>query len=68
MNVPVWPMGMVWHAGEQLELVVTTRDLFPTGAPVTGPPQFDDAAKSENGNLRIHTGASFPSYLIANRV
>jgi predicted acyl esterase len=68
LNVPVWPMGMVWHAGEQLELVVTTRDLFPTGALVTGPPQFDDAAKSENGNLRIHTGASFPSYLIANRV
>jgi uncharacterized protein len=68
LNVPVWPMGMVWHAGEQLELVVTTRDLFPTGALVTAPPQFDDAAKSENGNLRIHTGASFPSYLIANRV
>ena len=68
VDIPIWPVGMIWHAGEQLEVLVSAQDLFPTAAMVTGPPELGDASGSSAGHLVIHTGGSHPSRLTVSQV
>ncbi|WP_443216049.1 CocE/NonD family hydrolase C-terminal non-catalytic domain-containing protein [Rhodococcus sp. P14] len=68
VDVPIWPMGMIWHAGEQLELVISARDLLPTAALVTGPPVFEEDPLSEAGSVTVHTGEPYVSRLTVSRV
>lgn len=66
LDIPIWPVGMRWHAGEQLELVVSTRDLFPTSALVAGPPAELESA-SDAGSLTLWTGERYPSRVTVSR-
>lgn len=66
LDIPIWPVGMTWRAGEQLELLVSTRDLFPTSALVTGPPS-DAESTSDAGTLTLWTGERYPSRLTVSR-
>ncbi|WP_431236182.1 CocE/NonD family hydrolase C-terminal non-catalytic domain-containing protein (plasmid) [Mycolicibacterium psychrotolerans] len=68
LDVPIWPVAMAWHAGEQLELLISVQDLFPTSALITGPPAAGGEPTGDNGTITLWTGASYPSRLIVNRV
>ncbi len=57
METILWPVGMIWHAGETLVLTISSFDLqlfeFPT------PP-----VKTRNkGNHTIYTGGEYDSYI-----
>ncbi|HJT95932.1 MAG TPA: CocE/NonD family hydrolase [Mycobacterium sp.] len=67
IDVPIWPLAMTWHAGEQLELLISTQDLFPTSALVAGPPQLGEDAKSDAGQVTLWTGGQRPARLAVSR-
>lgn len=51
IDIAIWPMSMLWHAGEQLRLIVAGNKL-------AGFAQADNS-----GNHIIHTGRKYQSYL-----
>ena len=67
LDVPIWPVAMTWHAGEQLELVISTQDLFPTSALVAGPSQLDEESTSQAGSVTLCTGGQYPARLTVSR-
>lgn len=59
LDIPIWPYGMAWHAGQRLQVVLSGRDLMEDGvAPETAP------AASSASRIVIRTGASFDSHLL----
>ena len=58
VEIDLSPIGLLFHAGEQLRLVVSARNLL-------GPmmPQVDDYVPANQGQHIIHTGGSRASYL-----
>jgi predicted acyl esterase len=58
VQVDLFPVGLVFHPGEQLRLVIGARNTL--GAIMPGVPSY--AGQSE-GKLTVHTGGSQASYL-----
>ena len=71
VEIEIWPIGMIWHAGQQLRIRVSGHDLMPgsnmahkaTGVDV---PWFFETRNK--GNHIIHTGGKFDSYLLVPKI
>jgi uncharacterized protein len=59
LDIPIWPCGMRWHAGQQLRLVLTGHDLSVPYHPGETPNPNHNA-----GHHRIHTGGDHDSHLL----
>ncbi|MFK4302861.1 MULTISPECIES: CocE/NonD family hydrolase [unclassified Paenibacillus] len=60
VEIGFWPMGMKWHAGEQLELLITGVELLKR-------PEFPEMSSGpyiNQGTHTIYTGEEYDSYLI----
>ncbi|MFZ0448765.1 MAG: CocE/NonD family hydrolase [Desulfatiglandaceae bacterium] len=59
VEIPIWPTGMRWHAGEQLRLIVAGYNL-------KGPmfPGMPLAPTRNRGEHVIHTGGRYDSHLL----
>ena len=53
VEIGIWPMGMLWHKGEQLRLIIAGDKL---GGKM-------NLRSNNNGYHIIHTGPQYPSYL-----
>lgn len=59
VEVPIWPLGMRWRAGEGVEVLVSGRKLSTVEMPgLTG------AYTVNKGRVRIHGGGEYPSCLM----
>jgi uncharacterized protein len=68
VEIGIWPMGMIWHAGEQLRLVVQgyakwwmEDKLFPNG------PIFRYDVRNKGHHI-IHTGGKYDSHLLVPNI
>lgn len=61
VDIPIKPIGMMWHASEQLRVTIAGYNLTPTHAPglVPRPPRLRN-----RGEHIIHTGGKYDSYLL----
>jgi predicted acyl esterase len=67
VEIEIWPIGMIWHAGQQLRIRVSGHDLMPgsnmahkaTGVDV---PWFFETRNK--GNHIIHTGGKYDSHIL----
>ena len=59
VDIPIWPIGMRWHAGEQLRLIVAGHNLTPIPLPGIKPPLL-----RSKGEHIIHTGGNYDSHLL----
>jgi predicted acyl esterase len=59
VDIPLLPIGMRWHPGEQLRIIVAGFDLM-------GPmfPKLPLAPTRNRGEHIIHTGGRFDSHLL----
>lgn len=60
VEIQIWPMGMIFHPGEQLQLAIAGYDL-------SGPGRGHDRPiphAQNKGNHIIHTGGKYDSYLL----
>ncbi|MEH7521333.1 hydrolase [Priestia megaterium] len=60
IEIGLWPMGMKWHTGEQLELLITGVELLKR-------PEFPDMPAEptiNEGKHIIYTGGKYDSYLL----
>jgi predicted acyl esterase len=59
VEIPIWPTGMLWHAGEQLRVIVAGYNL-------RGPmfPGMPLAPTRNKGEHIIHTGGQYDSHLL----
>jgi hypothetical protein len=58
VEIDLLPMGLVFHPGEQLRLVISAQNLFGQWMPA-----LREYAPQNNGRHVIHTGGNYPSYL-----
>lgn len=59
VEVPIWPLGMRWRAGEAIEVLVSGRKLSTVEMPgLTAPYTVN------KGRVRVHGGGDFASCLI----
>lgn len=63
VEVGIWPTSMLWHAGEQLELIVSGQ--FQRDPQWFEPFKFD---VRNRGAHVIHTGGKFDSHLLVPRI
>lgn len=74
VEVPIWPMGMRWHAGQQLQVIVSASDLqisdvdMAFGRLEEKQPAFGLASEPGSPRLRIHTGGEYDSQLVYSTV
>jgi uncharacterized protein len=62
VDIPLWPLGFVWHAGEQLRVVVTDQPRRSgTGAALMPARSWDLVNRGEHN---FHTGGKYGSYLL----
>ncbi|KAH8691270.1 hydrolase CocE/NonD family protein [Talaromyces proteolyticus] len=59
VEIEMWPHGMIWEAGEQIQLIIAGHNLRPEIAWLT--PTVKTCNK---GTMVIHTGPEFNSYLL----
>ncbi len=59
VEIQIWPTGMVFHAGEQLELIITGRDFTELR-----PPNMIVVQDYNQGIHSVHTGGRFDTYLL----
>jgi predicted acyl esterase len=59
VEIPICPTGMLWHAGEQLCLVIAGYNLAPGAFPGINPPELRN-----KGEHIIHTGGKYDSHLL----
>lgn len=59
VEIPLWPLGMFWHAGEQLSVVVSDH---PIASGFMGPIFRADVIN--RGEHIIHTGGKYDSHLL----
>jgi len=57
-TIPLWPTAMRWHAGEQLRLRVSGRNLLPTLLP-----NLPDEPSQPGHRHVLYTGGRYPSVL-----
>lgn len=72
LDIPIRPLGMLWHRGEQLQLLLSVRNLQ-TGAQHLGPileVPFSSAAPDNQDSpaIRVHTGGDHDSFLLVSYV
>lgn len=60
LDIPIWPVGMCWHAGERLTLIISGRDLATPHHPDTPPNPTRNA-----GEHRVYAGGEYDSHLLA---
>jgi hypothetical protein len=58
VEIDLLPIGLVFHPGEQLRLVISAQNLFGQWMPA-----LREYAPQNNGSHVIHTGGNYPSYL-----
>jgi hypothetical protein len=58
VEIPLWPIGMRWHRGEQLRVRISGRNLVPPAVPGLPPEPTQAGSRHE-----IHTGGDRPSRL-----
>jgi predicted acyl esterase len=58
VTIPMWPTAMRWHAGEQLRLRVSGRNLLPTLLP-----NLPDEPSQSGDRHVLYTGGRYPSVL-----
>ena len=63
VEIGIWPIGMRWHAGEQLRLIIAGYNLTPVPLPGVKPPELRN-----RGEHIIHTGGRYDSHLVAPRI
>ena len=63
VDIQIWPMGMKWRAGEQLQLLIAGHKLSTVEMPGVAPPDTIN-----KGRHIIHTGGRYDSRLIVPRV
>jgi hypothetical protein len=61
VEIQIWPMGMIFHPGQQLQLVIAGYDL---SAPGRGHDRPIPHAQNKGIHI-IHTGGKYDSYLLA---
>ncbi len=63
VEIPIWPTGMLWHAGEQLRVTVAGYNL-------KGPmfPGMSLAPTRNRGEHIIHAGGQYDSHLLVPRI
>ncbi|KAF3025117.1 hypothetical protein E8E14_014636 [Neopestalotiopsis sp. 37M] len=61
VSIELWPLGMIWEAGEKLQLSIAGFNLRPEGLPMLPPCPTLNASGSE---IKIHTGGQFTSHLL----
>ena len=59
VDIQIWPMGMKWRAGEQLQLLIAGHKLSTVEMPGVAPPDTIN-----KGRHIIHTGGRYDSRLI----
>jgi predicted acyl esterase len=59
VEIAIWPTGMLWHAGEQLCLIIAGYNLAPEPFPGIEPPKLRN-----KGEHIIHTGGKYDSHLL----
>lgn len=73
VEIPIRPLGMLWHAGEQLQVLLSGRNLQPAEAHVSGnlpDIPFSTGAPSDAAvkSIRVHTGGEYDSLLTVSYV
>jgi uncharacterized protein len=58
VEIGLWPMGMLWHKGQQLRVVVTGHRLSESTH------DFEEFKLRNQGNHIIHTGGKYDSHLL----
>ena len=59
VDIPIWPLSMLWHAGQQLRIVIAGYNLSPAALPGVEPPMV-----LNKGEHIIHTGGKYDSHLL----
>lgn len=59
LDIPIWPLGMRWHAGQQLCLIISSRDLAAPHHPDTPPNPTRNV-----GEHRLYSGGEYDSHLL----
>jgi predicted acyl esterase len=59
IEIGIWPVGMRWHAGEQLRLMIAGYNLTPMPVPGIKPPVLRN-----KGEHVIHMGGKYDSHLL----
>jgi predicted acyl esterase len=59
IEIPIWPLGMRWRAGEFLQLIIAGHKLSAVEMPGVAPPDTINV-----GRHVIHAGGQFDSYLL----
>ncbi|CAK7220651.1 hypothetical protein SBRCBS47491_004260 [Sporothrix bragantina] len=59
--IELWPLGMIWEAGEKLQLSIAGHNLRPEGLSMLPPVQTCNAS---NSLINIHTGGQYDSHLL----
>src|SRR5215472_8567412 len=61
VEIGLWPMGMLWHSGQQLQVVVAGHSLLPPWEPR----RYE---LRNRGHHIIHTGGKYDSHLLVPRI
>jgi predicted acyl esterase len=67
VDIEIWPMGMIWHKGQQLRLTIQgfgkswMDDLLP------GIKMFNYHLRNRGDHI-IHTGGKYESYLLVPKI
>lgn len=59
IDIQIWPLGMKWRAGEQLQVLIAGHKLSAAEMPGVAPPDTIN-----RGRHVIHTGGKYDSYLV----
>ncbi|MDB9822308.1 CocE/NonD family hydrolase [Deltaproteobacteria bacterium] len=59
VEIQIWPTGLLFHAGQQLQLVIAGYDYV-----LSAPGDRQDVHIQNKGNHVIHTGGKYDSYLL----
>ncbi|ATQ30219.1 acylase [Rhodococcus ruber] len=72
LEVPIRPLGMLWHAGEQLQVLLSSKNLQPAELHVAGnlpdTPFSTGAPDTTRRAIRVHTGGEYDSHLLVSHV
>jgi predicted acyl esterase len=63
VDIGLWPIGMLWHKGQQLRILVAGYDPVPPLLPMMAQP-----ATRNKGEHIIHTGGKFDSHLLVPKI
>jgi predicted acyl esterase len=67
VEIGIWPMGMLWHAGQQLCVVVQGNGSSWRDDLIPGVKIFQRELRNR-GNHIIHTGGNFDSHLLVPKI